>query len=182
MGLRWRVLRQSGLRVAAALSWPIFGAISLLLPILLCMDEPELSAYQPFWSIVRFYVPTFIAEALFVALAYLLLRYALTSDHPEDTDERTGWADRFFKNLAVACGSVAIFSLIAQLCFAAVEIWSIREHFPEGARPGWDWISLWRANMRSPVFWLLALVVFVSALYWEHRRSVAMNRDDRSTG
>jgi hypothetical protein len=149
------------------------GAIALLMPILVYVNEPRWSAYRLFWPAVRFYAPKFLAETLFVALAYLLLRYSLTTPNPENSEERAGRTDRFFKKVAFASGAVAMFSVAAELCFAGVEIWSIREDFPHGPGQSWhcDWISLWNANTNSPVFWFLALVVFISGFYWEHRRS-----------
>jgi hypothetical protein len=158
-------------RIAAALLGLVAAAPALLIAFEVFLDSFKWGFPRPIWKAVKFFTPPFILTALFVALAYLLLRYALLTSHSKTVSRAR--SETLFRSLAVACTTVVLLLIAAELCFAVIETIRIRKYFPKGPRPGFnfDWISLWHQNANSPVFWIFVWLAFISAFYWEYCRS-----------
>jgi hypothetical protein len=153
-------------RLAAALVGLVVGTAALLLPILVYQEKLYPGIRLPFWRALGFYTPLFIAIAFCGALAFLLLRFAVTSAHSKATSIGRR-RDIFLKSLAVASTAGIVLSIVA------VVVAIIRP--PELRKVPWEqlnWAAIWEKTKESPVFLLLVFAVFISSFCWGFRRAI----------
>ena len=114
----------------------------------------------------------FVAIALCIAVAYLLVQYAITGSSQAISSTKIA-ADRFFRSLAVGTGAVVVLASISQLIFLAVAAMRFRQ-LPAGVRDATSvrWTpDMWQLTRDSPAFVALAVVILVLGFCWEYRRT-----------